>query len=152
MTDINPAALRLARINARHARLEVEALEGCSLAGFDAGIDLALANPPYIIDEGDRAYRDGGGLLGAQVSLDMARTVAGQLNPGGRLLLYTGSAIVDGHDGFRAELAKAVAEAECTMRYLQLDPDVFGEELDQPAYRDAGVERIAVVGAIITRR
>ena len=152
MTDINPAALRLARINARHAGLEVEALHGCSLAGFDAPIDLALANPPFIIDAGDRAYRHGGGMLGAQVAVDMARTIADRLNHNGRLLLYTGSAIVDGHDGLQAELAKVIAEADCTMRYLQLDPDVFGEELDLPAYRDAGVERIAIVGAVITRR
>ena len=152
MTDINPAALRLARINARHAGLNVEALEGEGLAGFDAPIDLALANPPFIVDEEKRNYRDGGGMLGSQISLDMAREIAGRLNHNGRLLLYTGTAIVDGHDAFEAALGEAMAAAGCVMRYRQLDPDVFGEELDRPAYREAEVERIAVVGAVITRR
>jgi hypothetical protein len=33
--------------------------------------------------------------------------------------------------------------------YRELDPDVFGEDLDEPAY--AQVERIALVGAVIVR-
>jgi hypothetical protein len=35
------------------------------------------------------------------------------------------------------------------MRYREIDPDVFGEELEMPAYRD--VDRIALIAAIITR-
>ena len=151
MTDINGAALELARINARHANLDVEALEGDALAGFDAPIDLALANPPFIIDEAQRAYRHGGDRLGSQLSLDLAATIAARLAPGGRLLLYTGSAIVGGVDAFRADLAEAMAAAGCTLRYRELDPDIFGEELDRPTYAGAGVERIAAVGAIATR-
>ncbi|MGE0403972.1 MAG: SAM-dependent methyltransferase, partial [Kofleriaceae bacterium] len=34
--------------------------------------------------------------------------------------------------------------------YEEIDPDVFGEELDTPAYRD--VDRIAAVGATIALR
>ncbi|MCR3765210.1 SAM-dependent methyltransferase, partial [Pseudomonas aeruginosa] len=34
--------------------------------------------------------------------------------------------------------------------YQELDPDVFAEELESPAYREA--ERIAVVGLRISRR
>ena len=151
MTDINPAALELARVNALHAGLEVEALEGDALAGFDAPIDLALANPPFIVDEDERAYRHGGGMIGAELSLELAKASAARLGPGGRLLLYTGSAIVDGHDGFRAALAEAMAAAGCTLRYRELDPDIFGDELDRRAYAEAGVERIAAVGAIATR-
>ncbi|QXQ05624.1 methyltransferase [Sphingosinicellaceae bacterium] len=151
MTDINGAALELARVNARYANLEVEALEGDALAGFKAPIDLALANPPFIIDEAKRAYRHGGDRLGSQLSLDMAAAIAARLAPGGRLLLYTGTAIVGGIDGFRADLAEAMAAAGCTLRYRELDPDIFGEELDRPVYARAGVERIAAVGAIATR-
>jgi hypothetical protein len=33
--------------------------------------------------------------------------------------------------------------------YREIDPDVFGEEIGRGAY--AGVERIAVVGLIVTR-
>jgi methylase of polypeptide subunit release factors len=152
MTDINADALACARINAAHAGLHVEALLGEGLAGFVGEVDLALANPPYLIDEDERAYRHGGGMLGGQLSLDMATEIAARLSPGGRLLLYTGSAIVAGVDGFKAALRGAAADAGCTLRYRELDPDVFGEELDRPAYAEAKVERIAAVGAVLTRR
>lgn len=151
MTDINPAALALARVNTRYAGLDVQGLHGGGLAGFDGPLDLALANPPFLIDEEERAYRHGGGDLGARLSLDMAVEAAARLSPGGRLLLYTGSAIVDGRDAFHAALADAMGAAGCTLRYRELDPDIFGEELDRPAYAEAGVERIAAVGAIATR-
>ena len=152
MTDINPAALACARLNAAHANLRVDALLGPGLAGFAGDVDLALANPPYLIDPSERSYRHGGGMLGGQLSLDLSVEIAARLSPGGRLLLYTGSAIVDGHDGFRDALRTAAAAAGCTLRYRELDPDVFGEELDQPAYGAARVERIAAVGAVLTRR
>ena len=150
MTDINAAALRLAHVNAAHAGLRVEAHCGDGLASFAGGVDLALANPPFIVDEGARAYRDGGGMLGGELSLDLATRIAARLAPGGRLLLYTGSAIVDGVDGLRAHLVDTAAAAGCTLRYRELDPDIFGEELDRPAY--ATVDRIAAVGAVLTRR
>ena len=152
MTDINAHALACARINAAYAGLRVEALLGPGLADFAGEVDLALANPPYLIDENERAYRHGGGMLGGQLSLDMAVEIAARLSPGGRLLLYTGSAIVGGIDAFEAALRGAAADAGCTLRYRELDPDVFGEELDRPAYAQAEVERIAAVGAVLTRR
>lgn len=34
--------------------------------------------------------------------------------------------------------------------YDEIDPDVFGEELEQPAY--AAAHRIAAVGLVVTRR
>lgn len=152
MTDINPVALDFARINAAYARVDAEPLLGDALAGWDGEIDLALANPPYLIDDNERTYRHGGGMLGAQLSLDMAVEAAARLSQGGRLLLYTGSAIVGGDDAFLAALRDAAADANCTLRYRELDPDVFGEELDRPVYADAEVERIAAVGAVLTRR
>ena len=63
----------------------------------------------------------------------------------------SGTAIVAGHDALRATLEQAMHAAGCTLRYRELDPDIFGEELDRPAYADAGVERIAAIGAIATR-
>lgn len=151
MTDINPAALALALVNTRYAGFKVEPLAGAGLAGFDAPIDLVLANPPFLIDDEARAYRHGGGDLGAQLSLDMAAEAAARLAPGGRLLIYTGSAIVGGRDALHDALAAAMRDAGCTLRYRELDPDIFGEELDRPAYVAAEVERIAAVGAIATR-
>lgn len=66
------------------------------------------------------------------------------------MILYTGSAILDGGVDQRAHaLAEAAAAAGCTLRYAELDPDIFSGELRRDAYRD--VERIAAVGAVITR-
>ena len=145
MTDVNPRALRLAAINARAAGVPARGVESADLGGVEDPIDVALANPPYIVDETNRAYRDGGGMLGAQVSLDMARMALARLAPGGRMILYTGSAIVDGRDALREALEGLGAR----LSYREIDPDIFGEELEIAAY--AGVDRIALVAAILTR-
>lgn len=148
-SDLNPAALRLAAINARAAGVTFQPVLAPDLDWVERSIDLALANPPYIIDEGQRSYRDGGGLRGGEVSLQMARAALDKLAPGGRLILYTGSAIVDGEDALGRGLAQLAQRAGCTLSYDQLDPDVFGEELERPAYRE--VDRIALVSAIFAR-
>jgi methylase of polypeptide subunit release factors len=149
LTDINPAALRLARINAVHAGVEIETVEGAGLNGVAAGFDLAVANPPFIVDPAGRAYRDGGDLHGARLSLDWALEATRKVAAGGTVLLYTGSAIVEGRDALREALEPAVTEAGCTIRYREIDPDIFGEQLDEPAYE--AVERIAAIGAVIRR-
>ncbi|GAC1578468.1 MAG: class I SAM-dependent methyltransferase [Sphingomicrobium sp.] len=149
MTDINPLALRLARINAAAAGVNPSLHCGDVLADVAGELDIAVANPPYIIDSDRRAYRDGGGLHGAELSLRMTRVVLGRLAPGGRFLLYTGSAIIGGRDLLRGKAADAAAEAECSMDYNEIDPDVFGEELAKPQY--AKVDRIAAVGAVFRR-
>jgi methylase of polypeptide subunit release factors len=146
LTDINPAALCLARINAAHAGREVTTVQGEGLAGAEGDFDLILANPPYMADENDRDYRDGGGQHGAGLSIRWAREAVARLRPGGRFLLYSGSAIVEGGDALKAALETIDG---VRLDYSEIDPDVFGEELDRPAYRD--VERIAVIGAVLTR-
>ena len=147
LLDINPAALRLARINARHAGLEVELVEGETLDAATGLVDLVIANPPYIMDESDRDYRNGGGMHGAQLSLDWTLSAARRLERGGRMLLYTGVAIVAGRDHLREALERELPGLGCSLRYREIDPDIFGEELDGPAYAD--VERIAAVGAVV---
>ncbi len=149
MTDINPAALRLARVNARAAGVEVRLVQGEDLSGVAGELDLVLANPPYIIDPAGRAYRDGGALHGAGVALAMACEAVPRLAAGGRFLLYTGSAIVRGADGLHDRLKQLAAAEGCRLRYEEIDPDVFGEELETAAYAD--VERIALVTAVIAR-
>ncbi|HLL59815.1 MAG TPA: methyltransferase, partial [Allosphingosinicella sp.] len=149
LLDINAGALQIASVNARHSGLEVELVEGDSIADVSGLVDLAIANPPYIMDESDRAYRDGGGMHGAQMSLDWALAAAQRLEPGGRMLLYTGVAIVEGRDALREALERQLPPLGCSLRYREIDPDIFGEELEKPAYSD--VERIAAVGAVIVR-
>lgn len=146
-TDVNPAALRFARVNAGAANVRIEVVCGDLLEGVGGAADLILANPPYIIDDAGRTYRDGGDLLGAGVALEMTDAALGRLTPGGRFLLYSGSAIVRGEDRLHAELARRARAARRPLRYREIDPDVFGEELAKPAYRE--VDRIAVIAAVI---
>jgi len=148
-TDINPRALRFARINAAAAGVTIDAHQAATLDPLDGVFDVVTANPPYIIDADSRLYRDGGGMHGAQISLDMARMALDRLAPGGRMILYTGSAIVEGDDALEQALAGEASARGFRLAYRELDPDVFGEELDQPGYAD--IERIALVAAVITR-
>lgn len=150
LLDINPAALRLAAANAAFAGVEAETVEG-GLDRLEDAPDLIIANPPFIIDPHGRSYRDGGDRLGSGLSLAWAREGMAKLAPGGRFLLYTGSPIVAGEDALLSALSEAADEAGCSLSYSELDPDIFGEELDQPGYAAASVERIAAVGAIIQR-
>ena len=150
LVDVNPAALACARVNAGHAGVSVDLVCSAGLQDVEDGFDLVLANPPFIMDDDRRRYRHGGGLHGAQVSLDWVLQAAARLPPGGRLLMYTGSAIVDGADPLAERLATELPPLGCDLRYREIDPDIFGEELERPGYAD--VERIAAVGLVVTRR
>lgn len=150
MTDINPKALRLARINARAAGIEAQYATGANLDAVADPIDIALANPPYIIDADGREYRDGGDMHGGRIAYEMAAAALDRLSPSGRLILYTGSAIIAGEDPLRKALAAVVEARGRMLRYREIDPDVFGEELEKPPYRD--VERIALVAAVVSRQ
>ncbi len=152
LADINPQALRLARINAAFAGTPAETVRSDALSAVAGEIGLALANPPYLFSLPGlpgRLYRDGGGRRGAQLSLAWARAAAARLRPGGRLLLYTGSAIIAGRDPLKEALAPALEAAGCDLSYREIDPDVFGGLLAHPAYW--GVERIAAVAVTAVR-
>lgn len=150
MTDINSTALRHAAINATLAGVAAS-FRCCDLfAGIECPIDLIVANPPYLVDPQARLYRNGGGLLGSALSMRIVREGVACLAPGGRLILYTGSPIVRGSDLLREAVELAIAGAPVSLAYAELDPDVFGEELDMPAYLD--VDRIAAVGVVLTMR
>ena len=139
--DINEAALRLARANAALAGVSVRFCPSDLLGALAGLFDLIVANPPYMADPAHRAYRDGGGALGADLSIRIVQTATERLARGGTLMLYTGAAILDGHDPFREAVVKLLAGWR--WRYREMDPDVFGEELDGGAY--ALADRIAAV-------
>lgn len=149
VTDLNPLALRFARINARHAGVALETVEASGLDGVEGAVDLVVANPPFVADPAKRLYRDGGGMHGARLSLDWALAAAERIEPGGAILLYTGSAVVDGSDAFHQALATRLPAFACNLRYTEIDPDIFGELLGETGYE--GVERIAAVGAVIRK-
>ena len=149
LTDVNPLALYFARLNARHAGVAIDTLECEGVDGVADPIQFVIANPPFIVDPDARSYRHGGGLHGARLSLDWAEAAARRIVPGGRMLLYTGSAIVDGRDRVEEELLQSLPPLGCSLRYAEIDPDIFGEQLDKPGYED--VERIAAIGAVIVK-
>ena len=152
MVDINEAALRLARVNAAAARLpRAVALRSDLLTATTGAFDLVVSNRPYLNDPLERAYRHGGGALGAALSLRILEAALPRLAPGGTLVLYTGVAILRGRDPFRAQAASRLADMPDVLWYYEeVDPDVFGEELDSPAY--AQTDRIAAVVLTATRR
>jgi methylase of polypeptide subunit release factors len=146
LVDINPAALALARVNARAAGVRAELHHGCDIP---RGADVVIANPPYMMDPAARAYRDGGELLGGGVAVEWTGRALAALASGGTMLLYTGAAMADGASPVQAALETTCRAAGASLQIEEIDPDVFGEELDQPAYEH--VERIAAVGAVIRK-
>lgn len=147
--DINDDALNLARINIDAANIHnIKLLHSDLLRDIKGNFDLIIANPPYLVDTAKRTYRHGGGALGAALSLDIVDTAIQRLNAGGALLLYTGVAIVDGHDAFLAEVEAKLKRAGFTFHYTEIDPDIFGEELLSAAYNQ--VDRIAAI--VLTAR
>ncbi|MHC8367379.1 methyltransferase [Pseudomonas sp. ZT5P21] len=148
--DINPAALRLTAVNAALAEVANVSIEASDvLQDVDGSFDLIVANPPYMADPAERAYRHGGGAFGAQLSVRIVGQALNRLTPGGSLVLYTGVAMIDGCDPFLDALAPYLDSARFGWTYEEIDPDVFGEELLTPGYQR--VERIAVVALIVTR-
>lgn len=149
--DINDQALCCTRVNAALAgTANVVARWSDLLTGVDGDFDLIVANPPYLLDRDERVYRHGGGGLGEGLSLAIAGLAATRLAPGGTLLLYTGSAICGGVDRLRALVAARLQAAGLEWGYQEIDPDVFGEELLEPAYAEA--DRIAAVLVTARRR
>jgi len=149
--DINPQALAFARLNAALANVDAEVVESDVLAGVRGDCDLVIANPPYLSDDAKRTYRDGQGAYGTALSVRIAREGIDRLRQGargGRLILYSGAAVVDGEDQLLAGLRPLLTDPQIMRsQYEEIDPDVFGEELDGSAYQ--GVERIAAVSLVV---
>jgi SAM-dependent methyltransferase len=148
--DINETALAFARVNIALAGVpQVQAVRSDLLNDVDGTFDLIISNPPFMIDPAGRAYRDGGGGTGHDLSLAIIDTAAERLDPGGTLVLFSGAGVVDGEDPLRAAAEERLAGTDLTWSYREVDPDVYGEELDGEAYRHA--ERVAVVVLTATR-
>lgn len=144
LTDINPAAVMAARINAlANKATNVICKSADMFNGVDGSFDLIVANPPYLVDPAERAYRHGGGPFGALLSIEIVRRGIPRLVPGGSLVLYTGSAIIEGRDLLREALQPILSSFAANWSYREVDPDVFGEELESGPTREA--DRIAAV-------
>ena len=148
LSDINSRALRYCRVNAALNGIdEVRIVASDLFENIHDRYDLIIANPPYLVDALARAYRHGGGSLGSALSLRIVKEGVPHLAPGGRLVLYTGSAIVNGRDQFQEAVSSWARGCAFSMTYEEVDPDVFGEELDEAPYDRA--DRIAVVSVVI---
>lgn len=150
LLDVNETALRFAGANAEAAGIRnVATVRSDLLSGVDGVFDLIVSNPPYLNDPLARAYRHGGGSLGAQLSIQIVERSLERLAAGGRLILYTGVAIVGGVDPFLGAVADRLGASGLSWTYGEVDPDVFGEELESPPYET--VDRIAAVVLTVTR-
>lgn len=150
LNDLNSTALDYARICANVAGIPINALPGdfFNIRGLE--FDLIVSNPPYLSDPAGRLYRDGGSHLGLALSLRIATHALGLLAPGGHFLLYTGMAITsDDNNPLLSELLPSLASDKFQWSYEEIDPDIFGEELEQPYYKKTN--RIAAVGLTVTR-
>lgn len=144
--DINPKALFCSQINAESAGLpQVYTVNSNLLSDLKGNFDLIVANPPYLMDSEQRHYRHGGDALdGAGLSFSILEEGIKRLNPNGHLFLYTGIAISKQGNRFLQAFENWIKLYPfIKWEYEEVDPDVFGEELDQPAYQH--IERIAVV-------
>ena len=147
--DISNDALDLARINVESSDIHnIKLVHSDLLNDIKGNFDLIITNPPYLVDAAKRTYRHGGGQLGTELSLRIVDAAIQCLNSGGALLLYTGVAIVHGHDAFLAEVETKLKRAGFTFHYSEIDPDIFGEELLSETYNKA--DRIAAV--VLTAR
>jgi methylase of polypeptide subunit release factors len=147
MVDVNPEALRLAAINATVAGLQADTLISTEIP---RGAGLVIANPPYMMDPARRSYRDGGELWGGAVAFNWASQALRLLAPAGTMLLYTGASYICGEAPLLSQLEIACSHVGASVAIEEIDPDVFGDNLDQPGY--TRVERIAAVGIVIKTR
>jgi methylase of polypeptide subunit release factors len=148
LADINPKALRFSRINAAlNGVANVRTVQSDVFEKINEGGNLIISNPPYLVDRAARLYRHGGGEFGFELSLRIVRESLDRLYPGGALFLYTGAAVVDGRDTFFDAVRPHLDAAGRRYSYDEIDPDVFGEELEHPPYDR--VDRIAVVALTV---
>jgi methylase of polypeptide subunit release factors len=144
LVDINDKALRYSAVNCavNGSHDAATFVKSDLFESVNGRADLIISNPPYLVDAGARAYRHGG-QRGFDLSLRIALESLERLRPGGRLILYTGTPVVRGIDQFKLALSELFAKRAQTFVYEEVDPDVFGEELENEAYFHA--DRIAVV-------
>lgn len=146
LVDVNPRALDLARANAAFAGAPAREVLAGDLREVGRAFDLVVANPPFIGGSG-KTYSDGGGGQGAEVPIAWIDMALDCLAPGGRLLMYTGSPVRADGDPIAAAAQAVAAERRAQLSYEEIDPDIFGSQLNDPDY--AQVERIAAVAVDI---
>jgi methylase of polypeptide subunit release factors len=149
--DINRKALAFSAVNAVvNDVASAKTMFSDVLWGIEGLADIIMANAPYLVDDDRRLYRHGGGELGIALTVRIAEEGLDRLKPGGRLILYSGTPIVGGADPLLEVLEPVLKLNASHFVYEEIDPDVFGEELDRQAYANA--DRIAAIGLTAVKR
>jgi methylase of polypeptide subunit release factors len=149
--DINRKALAFSAVNAiLNDVASAKTVFSDVLGGIEGPADVIMANAPYLVDDDRRLYRHGGGELGISLTVRIAEEGLDRLKPGGRLILYSGTPIVGGADPLLEVLEPVLKLNASHFVYGEIDPDVFGEELDRQAYANA--DRIAAIGLTAVKR
>jgi methylase of polypeptide subunit release factors len=149
--DINRKALAFSAVNAVVNDVPAaKTMFSDVLVGIEGAADIIIANPPYLIDDDRRLYRHGGGQLGNSLAVHIVEEGLDRLKPGGRLIIYSGTPIVGGADPLFEALRPLLQLSASHFSYGEIDPDVFGEELDRQTYANA--DRIAAIGLTATKR
>jgi len=149
--DINPKALFYSEINQTFAGLEnIYPIQSNLFSSLEGNFDLIFANPPYLMDSAERQYRHGGNELdGTDLAFDILKQGITHLSKNGSLFLYTGVAIRSSGNNFLVAVDAWIENyPSFKYTYEEIDPDVFGEELDEMAYQQ--IDRIAVALVKIT--
>lgn len=150
LNDVNSMALEYAAVCAQVAEVPAILLHDDFFNINHVQYDLIISNPPFIEDSAGRLYRDGGSRLGLDLSLRIVKHALQLLAPGGHLLLYTGVAMTScERNPLLTELIPYLSDNKFRWSYEEIDPDIFGDELEKPAYHNA--TRIAAVGLTIMR-
>jgi len=145
VADLNPKALLYSQINIDFSGFDtIHPVQSNLFSDLEGQFDLIFANPPYLIDPDQRQYRHGGNELdGNELSFKIIKQGLQRLSPDGRLFLYTGVTICQDGNRFLQHLEDLMKQHQnLDWSYEEIDPDIFGEELEQPAYQH--VERIAL--------
>lgn len=145
VADLNPKALLYSQMNIDFAGLKkIHPVQSDLFANLQGQFDLIFANPPYLIDPYQRQYRHGGDELdGNALSFRIIKEGIQHLNPRGCIFLYTGVTVTQDGNRFVEHLENLMRQYKnISWSYEEIDPDIFGEELEQPAYQH--VDRIAL--------
>ncbi len=93
-------------------------------------------------DPTHRAYRDGGGLHGGALSLALGRrSGSGGLKAAACFCSTPAAPSCDGEDQLKHAACRYCAVRILTCSYREIDPDVFGEELERDDVCGCGADR-----------
>ncbi len=149
LSDINAKAVRYSVINAALNRVSnVRTVVGDLFENIEETADYIICNPPFLVDDAKRAYRHGGNDIGTELSVRILKESMTRLRSGGRVLIYTASPVLNGEHLFLQKAKPILSDCAHSYRWEEVDPDIFGEELEGDAYRH--VDRLAAVVLTVT--